>query len=296
MEPLALGAIGLLAGSISVLLFTLAANEPPAPPRLGLRGRQRARVLERSSLFRACEPAIGVAAGWISHVPLAGLRARADTELMYAGDWLGLTPDELLGIMLLSGMTCAGGALLLYLAGAPPIFVWILAGVGTFIPWSSMTAERDRRRKDINRSLPGAIDVAAMCMGAGLDFVGSLQRIIDQAIADDPLTQELGLILRALELGQTRKEALGMMARRVPTDPVKEFANAVIQSEEKGNPLAETLRIQASMLRLRRSIHAEELANRAGALLLLPVALMLLATLVCLVAPMFFRLMSMGDG
>src|SRR5690606_11854976 len=99
------------------------------------------------------------------------------------------------------------------------------------------------------------IDLAAMCLAAGLDFPGSVRQIVLKTPAKNaPLREEFANILQELELGRTRRQALENFADRVPHEAVHDFVGSVVQSEEKGNPLAETLTIQATMLRMRRTV------------------------------------------
>ena len=66
---------------------------------------------------------------------------------------------------------------------------------------------------------------------------------------------------------------------------VSPVVGAVVQAEEKGNPLGEVLRIQASMLRMRRSVMAEEAAAKAAVMLIGPLMLIFGAIMLCLMGP-----------
>jgi tight adherence protein C len=176
-----------------------------------------------------------------------------------------------------------------------PAFGIFFGGVGTFFPWMRVTGESADRFKAINRGLPTAIDLASLCMGAGLDFPGAIRQVVDKAASkDDPLTEELGRILQELELGRTRRQALESFADRVPTDAVKDFVGTVVQAEEKGNPLAEVLRIQARMARLRRSIMAEEAAAKAAIRMMGPLVLLFGAIILILLGPFIIQGMRSG--
>ena len=67
-----------------------------------------------------------------------------------------------------------------------------------------------------------------------------------------------------------------------------------MQSEEKGNPLAEVLRIQANMLRMRRSVLAEESAARAAVLMMGPLMLIFGAIILVLLGPFIINSMESG--
>jgi tight adherence protein C len=142
--------------------------------------------------------------------------------------------------------------------------------------------------------LPVEIDLAAMCMHAGLDFPGAIRLVVAQRKSGEHvLREELSLVLSELDLGHTRATALSNFAARVPTSAVREFVGAVIQAEEKGTPLADVLKIQATMLRMRRSILAEEAASRAGVLMMVPMLMLLGSVFVILMGPLVLQ--SMGS-
>ncbi|MEZ4339553.1 MAG: hypothetical protein R3B82_23265, partial [Sandaracinaceae bacterium] len=63
---------------------------------------------------------------------------------------------------------------------------------------------------------------------------------------------------------------------------------------EKGNPLAEVLRIQATMLRMRRSVMAEEAAARAAVLMMGPLMLIFCAIILVLLGPFIVQSMESG--
>jgi tight adherence protein C len=154
------------------------------------------------------------------------------------------------------------------------------------MPYSQLSAEIKHRFKEINRTLPTVIDLAALCMGAGSDFPGAIRMIVESAGAEKGvIEEEFRRILQELDLGHTRKQALEAFLERAPTESVRDFVSATIQAEQKGNPLAEVLQIQATVLRLHRTVAAEEGAARAGVLMIIPMVLLMLCILLLLVGP-----------
>jgi tight adherence protein C len=112
----------------------------------------------------------------------------------------------------------------------------------------------------------------------------------------EPIVEELARMLKELDLGCTRREALRGFARRVPTDEVRELVNSATQAEDKGSPLARTLTIQAQTLRLRRSVSVEEAASGAALMLIGPTALIFLCVIALLLGPVVVRFMVGGVG
>jgi tight adherence protein C len=179
----------------------------------------------------------------------------------------------------------------------PGLLAACALGLGLMAPWFRVLAVARARARSVSRGLPGTVELAAMCMSAGLDFPGSLRRIVDSAAdPDDPVIEEFSRVLQELDLGHTRRSAMEGFAVRVPIDQVRELVNSVVQAEAKGNPLANVLTVQAQTQRLRRSIAAEETAAEAALMLLGPMTLIFLCVIVLLLGPVAVRFMTGGFG
>ncbi|MGB8221206.1 MAG: type II secretion system F family protein [Polyangiales bacterium] len=287
-----------LLGGVTVLASQLALTKPAIRPTLGARGLHRADALRRGGFFALVEPMVRLLAAWSSLMPLKHIRARLQRSLVHAGDYLGLSADELIGMCALSSFGLgAVGAILCELLNLPRVMLMLAVVLGAITPWLRVLALAQARARQINRKLPSAVELAAMCMSAGLDFPGSLRRIVDSAAdPNDPLIQEFSRVLQELDLGHTRKRAMEGLAARVPTDQVREFVNSVVQAEDKGSPLSSVLTIQAQTQRLRRSIAAEETASEAALMLLGPMTLIFLCVIVLLLGPVVVRFMTGGLG
>ncbi|UCF46447.1 MAG: type II secretion system F family protein [Myxococcales bacterium] len=211
---------------------------------------------------------------------------------------MGLSEDELIALCALCGL-CLGAAswVLAELLGLPRMLVVGALCLGVTAPWFRAVAVAQARARSIDRGLPGAVELAAMCMSAGLDFPGSLRRIVSSAAdPSQPVIEEFSRVLQELDLGHTRRNAMEGLAARVPTDQVREFVNSVVQAEDKGSPLASVLTIQAQTQRLRRSIAAEETASEAALMLLGPMTLIFVCVIVLLLGPVVVRFMTGGLG
>lgn len=259
---------------------------PVAPrPVLGARGAMRRRALD--TRFALVEPIMRFCAGTIARAPLGSLRDRIDVLALRSGRHLGLDADDCLGL-------CAVSAFSFGLTAAAVVHHgklerdWIVAAtlLGAALPVIALLDHARTRACHIARALPTAIDLAALCMGAGLDFAGALTLLARESRRpDDHLTVEIDLVLTALATGHTRRESLEAFAQRAPAPAVRDFVNAVIQAEEKGTPLAEALEVQARVLRMRRSAAGEEAAARASVLLAFPLLLLLAAILLLMLGP-----------
>ncbi|MDQ3035495.1 MAG: type II secretion system F family protein [Myxococcota bacterium] len=283
---LALSGVGLFGVS-----FTLARIPAIVSPSYGPRGMQRQRA-RASGGFGAIEPLLRVIASWVGRVPSDTWRARLDQTLMRSGHWLGLTADEIVAMSALYALVFGTiGALLALRFGWGAWVAIVMAAVGAVHPFSQLNDQTARRCKEIERRLPDAVDLLTLCMGAGLDFPAALRRVLgDALVPGTPAADELGRIFDELELGTTRSNALLGFADRVPTRPVRDFVGAVVQAEEKGTPLVEILRVQARVLRMRRSVLAEEAAARAALQLMIPLLLIFGAIMLLVLGPVVITL------
>jgi tight adherence protein C len=279
---------GLLAAGSATTLYVLGATPSVIAPSLGERGRRRRLAMADGGMFAAAEPMVRKVSGWIARFQLDRQRAHIEQMLRSSGYALGITADELLGMMLLSAV--AAGLLSVLITGFTSFSTstWFLISfaLGCFIPYLQFQELVKNRRKLVNRGLPPAIDLVALCMGAGSDFPGAMRFVVGELVNErDPTREEISHILQQLEVGHTRAYALSLFAQRIPTEAVRDFVSAVVQAEEKGTPLADVLQIQARMLRMRRSVAAEEAAARAAVMLIGPLMLQLCAILIILFGP-----------
>ena len=295
---LMLSSVFALTGGFTVLAYVLATASPVSRPELGNRGLKRHQALARGGVFAVFEPGLRFVAGWIAELPIDGLRRRIDREIERAGDYLGLCADELLGLCL-SSATGLGSISLLFgrLLDLPAAAAYCGFLLGGLLPWFRLTNAASGRGKRVNLCLPATVDLAALCMGAGLDFPGSIRQIVQSAPdQSEPVIEELARVLRELELGYSRQRALEGFADRVPTALVREFVNSVVQSEQKGSPLVEVLRVQAETQRTKRSVAAEESASGAALMLMGPMTLIFVCVITLMLGPVLVRAASGGFG
>ena len=281
---------------LSLMAFAYAFASAPTrvANRLGLRGLKRQRVLAQNELWASIEPLVRWLGVRVSGVLTDEQRAELDRQIGLAGDYMGLTADEYLALTLLSSV---GGAIV----GAISGYLLELGGItfivgimlGAAIPYMQISGVAQERLKNIGRGLPYVIDLMALSMGAGLDFPGAVRQVVEKSSnPDDPLVEEFTLILQTMNLGRTRKEALLEFARRSPVETVTEFVNSLVQAEERGNPVAEVLTIQATVSRTRRSVRAEEMAAKAGVQMVGPLMLVFFCIMGLLMGPALMNIMA----
>jgi len=281
--------------AVFVGLFTLSYVAAVAPAgsakRLGLRGLNRKRALENVPMWAQVEPVVRWLGARFSGLISAQQRADLDKQIELAGDFMGLLPEEAIGFSIVSAVGgLLAGIVFGWASGMGNILVIAGLGMGAALPFLRLSSAATERLRSVSKRLPYAIDLLALAMGAGLDFPGAVRQVVEKSSSSEPVIEEFTLILQALQLGRTRRQALEDFAKRAPASTVLEFVGAVVQAELRGNPVVETLRIQAEVSRRKRSVAAEEAASKAGVKMVLPLVLVFVAILILIVAPMAMTL------
>jgi tight adherence protein C len=284
--------ISLLAVSTAIVTYFVASTPSRNASRLGLRGLKRQRSLRENQTWAQLEPLIR----WLG-VRVNGLLTdeqyeALDRQLILAGDYLGLQPEEYLAMSILSAfggiaMGLVGGAL----SEVGPVLALLVGPIGAALPYLAVSEAHEVRMRQINRGLPYVIDLMALAMSAGQDFPGAVRQVVDKSSdPDDALVNEFAIILQELNLGMTRKQALENFGRRCPSESVAEFVGSVVQAEDRGNPVAAVLQVQASVSRVRRTVRAEEAAAKAGVAMVGPLLLLFLCIMMLVMGPMLLRI------
>ena len=160
------------------------------------------------------------------------------------------------------------------------LVVGIFALLGFFMPELLLRSKIARRQKEIRRAMPDALDLLTICVEAGLGFDGAMQKVYEKW--DNELSLAFGRVLREIQLGKLRREALRSMADRLGIPEMSSFVAAVIQSEQLGVSMAKVLRIQSDQMRTKRRQLAEEEAHKAPIKMLIPMAVLIFPS-ICIV-------------
>ena len=284
--------IGAIFLALWTFVYAILSAPSPAANYLGIRGLQRARSLQARGLWAQIEPMVR----WLGARlrPLVGTTTftRIDRQITLSGDFWGLVPEEFVALSLLS--SAAGGlfgAVYALLLHKGLLYLMLGVGLGGMLPYLQLSGLEQERRKKVQDGLPFVIDLLALGLSAGLDFVGSLRQVVEKSSSpNDPLIEEVNYVLQELHVGKTRKQALLQFAERMPGESVREFVSAVVQAEERGNPLGQVLQIQAEASRQQRSMRAEEAASKASVKMMAPMVLVFASIMLLIVAPMFLEL------
>ncbi|WP_338769517.1 type II secretion system F family protein [Massilia sp. METH4] len=172
--------------------------------------------------------------------------------------------------------------------------LFLCAAVGYYLPNVVLTRIVDRRQREIFENVPDALDLLTVCVEAGLSLDRALTKVAAEIdVKSTVLAHELQLVLMEMRAGFSKEKALRNFALRTGVEEVDTLVAMLIQAERFGTSMADSLRIHADNLRLKRSLMAEEAAAKIGLKLLFPLIFCMFPTLmVVLVGPAGIQLVT----
>lgn len=224
-------------------------NERLAPRMLALLGRRRVEEIRRR-IDSAGRP------GGLTVERYAGRKATLFVLMTTTGLLLLVTIGTVIPLLTLS------------------IYGWIATDI-------SLSSTARRRQQAIDRALPDFLDVVAVSVSAGVSFRPALRRVAESL--GGPMGEEAIMALRQMELGASRREAFLALRERNQSTFIAQFVTALLQAEELGVPLADSLvdisremRREAYQRGRREAARAAPRVSLIVSMLIVPAALILI--------------------
>jgi tight adherence protein C len=260
-------------------------REPAAPTGL------RARVPTLDELVNAI-------AGSFGNVLSKRIKSASEENLgrlLRSAGYYSVPPRRFLGYQMLSTLVLGGVFLLLNVAGNASAISILLVIVGFLGGWTLPIYYLRRRARSrnvrVDCDMPDLIDMLVATVEAGIAFSAALQ--IAGRRFRGPLGEELRLTLQEQNMGLGLNAALDNMLQRQNTRGMRAFVRSLVQGEQLGIAVGQTLRnLSHDMRTLRRQL-AEERAQKAPVKLVFPVVLLIFpAMLVVTLGPAFLQIKS----
>lgn len=226
---------------------------------------------------------------------------RRDVENLIRASGLPLTYERLCVLQVLFlFLFGAVGAVFLLIPSIPPAWGVGLAACGALFGWfyprTTLRQHVESRKAALTRALPFAIDLIGAAMRSGLEFGAALRYFVALRMGG-PLEEEFASVLKQVELGKTRVEALADMAARVQVEAFTSFVGVVSYGTEIGASIVETLKVHGEELRRARFNIAERKAARAPSLMILPMAVFIMpAVFIIVITPIVMQMRALGLG
>ena len=285
-----LGILGLFFGLLTLLLaagmglIDVYTNKiKPPPPAIKVR---RDELVSKSILYKWLIVIIEIIAFFIEKRISPSKRKEYHQLLNYSGNPLSLTADEFAALRVFSAAVCS--IILAWLAFSIahsfnlPLF-FVGGFIGYFYPVLWSKDKQKARTHGIDIRLPYTLDFLILSLEAGLDFISSLKEITQKNTSkDNALIEEFSRMLKEIELGKPRREALKRVSERVFSKHIESFVNTVVQAEQQGIPLKNAFKQMAGGLRIARQQAAEKTALEAPVKMLIPMMFIFLSTFLVL--------------
>jgi tight adherence protein C len=224
-----------------------------------------------------------------------GFRNKYRQKLANAGLTKDMSPDEFMALkffMIIGGPFAFLAARWIMEATWPVSLTPVMGIVGYFYPDMWLDGMIKRRADATLRAMPFIIDMLALSVEAGLDFMAAIQRVIEKAPAS-PLVEEFETLIKETKIGSSRAEGLRQLGWRVNIIEINSFCATLIAADSVGASIGPLLKQLSNELRVKRSSRAEQQGATAATKILIPMIFFILpAVLVAIFAPMLLKMMS----
>ncbi len=167
------------------------------------------------------------------------------------------------GIRGFAAIATVVAVLLTGLADRSFLLVILLPVLAYLVPRIVLKRRIRSRQERIQLALPDALDLAIVCVEAGLGLDQAIDRVgAELKHAHRDLSDELMLVTLEMRAGKARADALRNLASRTASEDVKALVAVLVQTERFGTSVASALRVHSDSLRTQRRQRAEERAAK----------------------------------
>lgn len=203
-------------------------------------------------------------------------------RLEVAGNPMDWTVDRVIGLKVIAALALpAVGFAYLRILGmsftTTAIVVIALVAAGFFGPDLYLYNRAQHRGEEVRKTLADAVDLLTISVEAGLGFDAALQQVARNT--EGPLAEEFSRVLREIQLGKGRSEALKALGERTNVDDLKVFVGSMVQADAFGISVGQVLRVQTGEIRIKRRQHAEAKAQQVPVKIMVPVIINVLPCL-----------------
>ena len=168
----------------------------------------------------------------------------------------------------------------------------VIALVGFLYPDIWIRGKIQQRQKDVIMSMPFCVDMLALSVEAGLDFVAAMAKVIEKA-KTNPLTEEFEIVIREIRIGASRAEALRNLAWRIDLIQISSFSATLIAADSVGASIGPILKSLALEIRQKKSAEVEKAGATAATKILFPMMFLIIPSVLLIVfAPIVLELIS----
>jgi tight adherence protein C len=213
----------------------------------------------------------------------AGVRGNASADVFFASQFLVPLAGAVAGSLVGSNTL---------------MWVLVLGVAGYLAPDMWLNRKTSKRRHRIRRSIPDALDLMVICIGAGLGLDQALLRIGQELDASHPdIHEEFLQVNREQRAGRPRIEAWQNLADRTEIEEFAGFVAMLTQTDRFGTPIINALSRFSEEIRTKRKQRAEEAAAKTKIKIIFPLVLCIFPCIfIVLLAPAVLSIMAGFQG
>lgn len=213
------------------------------------------------------------------------IREKYKRKLASAGLTEVLTPEDFFSfkLFLILGFPIAFLGIRWFMEEDWPMTVIpAIAAFGYVYPDMWIKGMIEKRQKEIMQNMPFAVDMLALSVEAGLDFMAAMTKVVEKA-KPNPLNEEFEILLKEVKIGASRAEALRNMSWRIDLVNIASFCATLIAADSVGASIGPILKSLSAEIRQKKSAEAEKAGATAATKILFPMIFLIMPAVVIIV-------------
>lgn len=223
------------------------------------------------------------------------IRNKYKRKLASAGMSQILTPEDFFSfkLFLILGFPIVFLGVRAFLEESWPLtLVPVLAVFGFFYPDIWLGGLIKKRQKDIILGMPFVVDMLALSVEAGLDFMAAITKVVEKA-PRGPIIEEFEILIKETRVGASRAEGLRTLAWRVDLIQISSFCATLIAADSVGASIGPILKNLSAEIRQKRSAEAEKAGATAATKILFPMMIFIIpAVFLVIMGPMAVQMFT----
>jgi len=165
----------------------------------------------------------------------------------------------------------------------PLSIIPIISIVGFYYPDFWVKGKIQQRQKEIISNMPFCVDMLALSVEAGLDFIAAMAKVNEKA-NPNALTEEFEIVIKEIKIGASRAEALRNLAWRVDLIQISSFSATLVAADSVGASIGPILKALSLEVRQKRSSEIEKAGATAATKILFPMMFLIVPAVMIIVA------------
>ena len=154
------------------------------------------------------------------------------------------------------------------------LYVVLAAAIGYYLPNLYLHYRVEYRKRKNQDVLADFVDLLIICIEAGMGLDAALSKIQNEFSQNNPIfSRELHIANLEIRAGSGRNVALKNLALRIDLEDLRNLVTMLVQVDQFGTSVANSLRIHSAVMRTTRMQRAEQIAGKIPVKMLVPMTL-----------------------